>query len=353
MTRQEAYDIQSDILKIDHVHYFDETDLTDKHGHYNIVIDHDINEAQRTEIDNLLIQCKRDPASSFPRGPVRISPASDTIPTRHMTKLRTHIPPPSRPNAWNNPLLPAPPLNQSSSTRAAITDVVTKEIHTGITILEERIQNKFRQMEQELEDYKKQAEEMNRTLVVYENQSKEVQQTVDGHEQRIKNTETIQTVQQQEIQDIRTDFNLNIESLTHTLTEKMEISGKTTDQKLEAMSTTLTSKMDRNHQSILAGIQQLLLRPQPAVPSPEAVAIPVHEAPSNPIAVPVTLTGQPSNRVDQDDESPRKRKSDFGDDIDARERPYNPEDDHQHNRPYQHQIHPQHHITPGNSQASK
>ena len=209
-------------------------------------------------------------------------------------------------------------------------------------------------MEQELEDCKKQAEEMNRTLVVYENKSKEVQQTVDGHEQRIKNTETIQKAQQQELQDIRTDFNLNIESLTHTLTAKMEISGKTTDQKLEAMSTTLTSKMDRNHQSILAGIQQLLLRPQPAVPSPEAVAIPVHEAPSNPIAVPVSLTGQPS-RVDQDDESPRKRKSEFGDLTEIRERLYNKADDQQHQQQHQHQ-HQQYRIntlTPDNSQDSK
>ena len=76
----------------------------------------------------------------------------------------------------------------------------------------------------------------------------------------------IQTAQQTELQDIRTDFNRNIENLANTLTEKMEISGKTTDRKLEAITTTLTSKMDSNHQSILAGIQQLLLRPPPAAP---------------------------------------------------------------------------------------
>ena len=144
----------------------------------------------------------------------------------------------------------------------------------------------------------------------------------------------------------------------------MEISGKTTDQKLEAMSTTLTSKMDSNHQSILAGIQQLLLRPPPAAPSPEAVAIPVHDAPSNPIAVPVpdvTLTGKPSrsplnlslppNRVDQDDESPRKRKSEVGDLTGIRERLYNKADDQQHQ--HQHQQYRINTLTPDNSQDSK
>ena len=163
MTRAEARIIQSDLLKLDHVHYFDETALTDKHGHWNTVIDQDITEAQRKEIDNLLAQCPRDPTSIFPRGPVRISTASETIPTRHLSNLRTHLPPQPRPNAWNIPLLPAPPLNETTPTRAAITDVVNTELHTGITILEERLQDKFRQMEQELEDCKKQAEEMNRT----------------------------------------------------------------------------------------------------------------------------------------------------------------------------------------------
>ena len=139
MTRDEARIIQPDLLKLDHVHYFDETALTDKHGHWNIVIDQDSTEAQRTDIDHLLAQCPRDSTSSFPRGPVRISPASETIPTRHLTNLRTHIPPPTRPNAWTNPLLPAPPLNQMTPTRAAITAVVNTELHTGITILEERI----------------------------------------------------------------------------------------------------------------------------------------------------------------------------------------------------------------------
>jgi len=81
----------------------------------------------------------------------------------------------------------------------------------------------------------------------------------------------------------------------------MEISEKANDRKLEALTTTLMAKMDSNqnslvadnvsikasNQSILAGLQQLMLRPPLAAPSPEAVAVPVHEASSNPIAVPV------------------------------------------------------------------
>ena len=59
-------------------------------------------------------------------------------------------------------------------TRAEITDVVNVELQTGITILDQRIQDKFRQLEQELEDYKKQAEEANRTLVVYKKKSEDV-----------------------------------------------------------------------------------------------------------------------------------------------------------------------------------
>jgi len=285
-----------------------------------------------------------------------------------MTKLRTHIPPPSRPNAWNNPLLPAPPLNQSSSTRAAITDVVTKEIHTGITILEERIQDKFRQMEQELEDYKKQAEEMNRTLVVYGNQSKEVQQTVDGHEKRIKNTETIQTAQQQEIQDIRTDFNLNIESLAHTLTEKMEISEQANDRKLDDLKSTLTAIMDTNqtsliednaaiktsNTSILAGLQHVLSRLPPEAPA--AVAVPVTgPLPAATIAPHQSQATFIRHTVHHDDDSPRKRKSAFEDETATRERLYNKEDDQQHQQQHQHQ-HQQYRITtltPDNSQASK
>ena len=140
-----------------------------------------------------------------------------------MSNLRTHLPPPPQPNARNNPLVSAPHLNQSpqlNPTQAAIADVVNAEIQTGITILDQRIQDKFRQLEQELEVYKKQVEEVNRTLVVYEKKSEDVKLLVDDHDRRIEKTETIQTAQQKELQDIQTDFNSNIESLATTLTEK-------------------------------------------------------------------------------------------------------------------------------------
>ena len=112
MTRVEAHTIQSDLLKLDHVHYFDETALTEKHGHWNLVIDQDITEDQRMAIDNILDGCPHDQTSTFPRGPARIATPSETIPPRYLSNLRTHLPPPPRPNAWNNPLLPAPALNQ-------------------------------------------------------------------------------------------------------------------------------------------------------------------------------------------------------------------------------------------------
>ena len=142
----------------------------------------------------------------------------------------------------------------------------------------------------------------------------------------------------------------------------MEISEQANDRKLEELTTTLTAKMDSNQtslvadtQSILASIQQLLRRPPPPPPTPEAVAVPVTVPPAATSAIrhsrdPLVL---PPHKVYQDDNSPRKRKSDFGDDIDARERPYNPEDDQQHTQQYQHRLHQQYQITPGNSQVSK
>ena len=142
----------------------------------------------------------------------------------------------------------------------------------------------------------------------------------------------------------------------------MEISEKANDRKLEELTTTLTAKMDSNQtslvantQSILASIQQLIRRPPLAAPSPEAVAVPVTVPPAETIAIqqsrdPLVL---PPHRVYQDDDSPRKRKSDFGDDIVTRERPYNPEDDQQHTQQYQHRLHQQYQITPGNSQVGK
>ena len=93
----------------------------------------------------------------------------------------------------------------------------------------------------------------------------------------------------------------------------MEISDKANDQKLEALTTTLTAKMDSNHQSILAGLQQILLRPPPAAPSPEAVAVPVLGC-AIPIPVETIVMKQsreqlalPPNKVKQDEESPGKR----------------------------------------------
>ena len=164
----------------------------------------------------------------------------------------------------------------------------------------------------------------------------------------------------------------------------MEISEKANDRKLEALTTTLMAKMDSNqnslvadnasikasNQSILAGLQQLMLRPPLAAPSPEAVAGPVHEASSNPIAVPVpdeALTSKqsrsplhlalPPNKVDQDEESPRKQKSEFGDLTEIREQLYNKADNQQHHQQYQHQHqHQQYNIntlTPDHGQACK
>ena len=66
MTRVEASTIQSDLLKLNHVHYFDETAVTTKHGHWNLVIDKDLTNDQRTDIDNIIAGCPRDSHSTFP-----------------------------------------------------------------------------------------------------------------------------------------------------------------------------------------------------------------------------------------------------------------------------------------------
>ena len=208
---------------------------------------------------------------------------------------------------------------------------------------------------------------MNRTLVVYENKSKEVQTTVANHELRLEQTETIQTAQQQEIQDIRTDFNKNIDSLAHTLTEKMEISEQANDRKLDDLKSTLTAIMDTNqtsliednkisHSSILAGLQHVLSRLPPEALAQEAVAVPVTgPLPAATIAPHQSQATFIRHTVHHDDDSPRKRKSAFEDETATRERLYNKEDDQQHQQQHQHQ-HQQYRITtltPDNSQASK
>ena len=147
----------------------------------------------------------------------------------------------------------------------------------------------------------------------------------------------------------------------------MEISEQANDRKLEELTSTLTAKMDINqtylvednasikasNTSILAGLQHVLSRLPPEAPA--AVAVPVTGPLPAATIAPHQSLALPPNRVDQDDESPRKRKSAFGDMTEIRERLYNKADDQQHQQQHQHK-HQQYHITtltPDNSQASK
>ena len=96
MTHVEASTIQHDLLQLDHVHYLDQTPVTLKHGHWNLVIDHDLTFDQRKEIDNIIERCPRDSTSKFQRGPAQIVPPIETLPQSYLSNLRTQLPPPQQ-----------------------------------------------------------------------------------------------------------------------------------------------------------------------------------------------------------------------------------------------------------------
>ena len=127
------------------------------------------------------------------------------------------------------------------------------------------------------------------------------------------------------------------------------------------MDTNQTSLIEDNaaikisNTSILAGLQHVLSRLPSEAPAQEAVAVPVTGPLPAATIAPHQSLALPPNRVDQDDESPRKKKSAFGDLTGIRERLYNQADDQQHQQQHQHK-HQQYHITtltPDNSQDSK